>query len=261
MKVMFDSNIWQNVVCPDDYTSDTQYDVLCKIHQLIEEGRIEPYLSETMFTLENVKKAGRKAKMGSMNPSIKTTFTETEDRVNIRMIMGPNSDDSVSLDDNPHLKKYTLEAIKLGFRIVRLPRIGMLQNSDLEDKIYKVPDFKKYFEKGTTISEEIEKRGAGVAQIKALVSSNPGRSINDKIKNAPDTDAKKIAKAIAEWADGDSVAISIGLGCDFFCTRDEAHGAGTASVLGPANLAWLESTYGFKAVKPEQLIAICKLIQ
>ena len=39
MKVMFDSNIWQNVVYPDDYTSDPQYDALCKIHQLIEEGK------------------------------------------------------------------------------------------------------------------------------------------------------------------------------------------------------------------------------
>lgn len=257
MKVMFDSNIWQNVVCPDDYTSDPQYDALCKIHQLIEEGKIEAYLSETMFTLENVRKADRKAKMGSMKPSFKTTFTEIEGGVNIRMTMGPNHDDSVSLDDNPQLKKYALEAIKLGFRIVRLPRISMLQNSDLEDKLYKVPDFQKFFEKGITISEEIEKRGAGIAQIKALVSSNLGRSINDKIMNAPNEDAKKIAKAIAEWADGDSVAISIGLDCDYFCTRDEAHGAGTTSVLGPANLAWLESTYGFKAIKPEQLISIC----
>ena len=52
MKVMFDSNIWQNVVCPDDYNSDPQYDVLCQLHQLIEEGKIEAFLSETIFTIK-----------------------------------------------------------------------------------------------------------------------------------------------------------------------------------------------------------------
>ncbi len=255
MKVMFDSNIWQNVVCPDDYTSDPQYDALCKIHQLIEEGKIEAFLSETMFTLENIKKTDRKAKMGSMKPSIKTTVTEISGGAKMRITIGPNPDDSVSLDDNPHLKKYALEALKMGFHIVSLPRIGMLTNRDIESHIHHLSE--EELEKAFAVGDEIEKRGAGIAQIQALISSNPGRSINDKIKNASEADAKKIARSIAEWADGDSVAISIALGCDYFCTRDEAHGAGIASILGSANLTWLENAYEFKAVKPEYLIAVC----
>ena len=104
MKVMFDSNIWQNVVCPDDYKTDPQYDALCKIHQLIEEGKIEAFLSETMFTLENVKKADRKTKMGSLKAKIKTTITEMQGGANIQIVLGPNPEDAVSLDDNPQVK-------------------------------------------------------------------------------------------------------------------------------------------------------------
>ncbi|GAI59278.1 unnamed protein product, partial [marine sediment metagenome] len=66
-------------------------------------------------------------------------------------------------------------------------------------------------------------------------------------------DRKKIAKAAAEWADGDSVAISIALGCDYFCTRDQAKGAGSKSVLSQENLEWLKADYGFKTITPEEL--------
>ncbi|OQC44060.1 MAG: hypothetical protein BWX59_02123 [Bacteroidetes bacterium ADurb.Bin028] len=73
------------------------------------------------------------------------------------------------------------------------------------------------------------------------------------LKSAPESDRNKIAKAAAEWADGDSVAISIALGCDYFCTRDQAKGAGNKSVLSAANLAWLSADYCFKTILPEDL--------
>ena len=254
MKVMFDSNIWQKVVCPDDYISDPQYGDLCKIHQSIEEGKIEAFLSETMFTLENVKKADRKSKMGSMTAKIETTVNEVSGGAHVRIVMGPNPADAVSFDDNPFLMKYALETLRLGFNIVRLPRIGMLENKDLKGKLYNTAE--DFNERASSIGEEIEKRGAGFAQIRNLVAAIPGNSMNEKIKNAPESDAKKIAKAIAEWADGDSVAISIALGCDCFCTRDEAHGAGQTSVLGASNVAWLNTDYGFVVKKPEELASM-----
>lgn len=73
------------------------------------------------------------------------------------------------------------------------------------------------------------------------------------LKSAPDHGRKKIAKASAEWADGDLVAISISLGCDYFCTRDQAKGAGNNSVLSKVNLAWLKADYVFKTITPEEL--------
>ena len=250
---MFDSNVWQKVVCPDDYTDDEQYAELCKIHQKIKSGDIEPYISETVFTLENIQKKQRKDKFGGMKASHKTHIEEGDEAIHIRFEIGPNPNDAVSLDDNPHLKKYAEEALKLGFRIVRAPRIGQLTNKDLNGRVYNVPDFNTFNEKLGEVGAKIEARGAGMAQLQFLIAGNPGRNINEMINSAPESDTKKIAKAIAEWADGDSVAACIALGLDCFCTRDRARGAGTASVLSVANQAWLEADYGFKAVEPGEL--------
>lgn len=248
IKVMFDSNVWQNVVSPEDYTGDPQYAELCKVHEKIKNGEIEPYISETVFTLENVQKKQRKEKFGNMGSSLHTKIEEKEGGFHIRFELGPNSDEAVSLNDNPKLKKYAEKALSLGFRIVRAPRIGMFECKDLDDKLYQVPNFNEYNEILGEVGEKIEAHGAGKAQLDALVSSYPGASINERIKAAPDTETKKISKAIAEWADGDSVSMCIALGCDYFCSRDQARGAGTASVMSATNMAWLEHDYGFKVV-------------
>lgn len=247
-KVMFDSNVWQKVVCPEDYTDDPQYEELCKVNEKIKSGEIEPYISETVFTLENVQKKQRKEKFGNMESSIRTKFELKDGGIHMRIEMGPNSENAVSLDDNPKLKKYAEKALGLGFRIVRGPRIGMFECKDLDDKLYQVPNFNEYNEKLGEVGAKIEAHGAGKNQLDMLVSSNAGASISERIKAAPEDEAKKIAKAIAEWADGDSVAMCIALGCDYFCSRDQAKGAGTASVMSAANLVWLESDYGFKVV-------------
>ena len=170
--------------------------------------------------------------------------------------LGPNPNDAILLSENQHLQKPTETALKMGIRIVRLPRIAGLTNIDIEAVLYKVPNFETYFNKASEVSEKIESNGAGMSQLENLVKGNPGISIMDKIKNAPESDLNKIAKAIAETVDGDAVATSIGLGCDYFCTRDEAKGAGATSVFGKANLAWLNSDYGFVVKKPEELAAM-----
>ncbi|MGI6521059.1 MAG: hypothetical protein ACOX2D_07980 [Fermentimonas sp.] len=111
-------------------------------------------------------------------------------------------------------------------------------------------------DKAVEVSEKIEKVGAGIAQIKAIGEKYNHLSWVQGIKKAPKSDIKKIAKAAAEWADGDSVAIAIALGCDYFCTRDQAKGAGKKSVLSKTNLAWLYADYGFKTILPEDLVKL-----
>lgn len=253
---MFDSNVWRKIAVPEDNTDDPQYDALCKIHDAIVDGRIEAYISESIFTWENIPRKARKAKVGSMKAKVKTKVKETENGVSMSFVFGPNPDDAVSLSENQHLQKPTEAALKMGFHIVRLPRIAGLTNIDIDAVLYKVPNYETYFNKATEVSEKIESNGAGMSQIKNRVNGNPGISIMDKIKNAPESDLNKIAKAIAETVDGDAVATSIGLGCDFFCTRDEAKGAGATSVFGKANLAWLNADYGFVVKKPEELAAL-----
>ena len=253
MKVMFDSNVWRKIAVPEDNTGDPQYSALCKIHDAIVDGRIEAYISESIFTLENIPKRERKGKVGAMKAEIRTTVKEIEEGLTIGFSLGPNPTDAVSLDDNEYLKKPTEAALQMGFHIVRLPRIAGLTNKDIEEKLYKVPDFDKYYSKATEVGTRIEANGAGISQLEELIKNNIGRSITEKIKNAPESDLKKIATAIAEAVDGDAVATSIGLECDYFCTRDEAKGAGTKSVMSALNVCWLNADYGFVVKKPEEI--------
>lgn len=256
MKVMFDSNVWEKIALPEEHTDDPQYEALCKIHDAIEAGTIEAYISENIFTLENIQKKERKTKVGSMKAKTTVKNIIRDDKVSVNITMGPNPADAVAIDDNPHLRKPTEEALRIGFRIVRLPRIGGLTNKDIEPLLYNVEPYGAYYDKATEVGQKIEAQGAGMSQLFNLVKQYPGQSIMDRIKNAPEDDTKKIAKAIAEAVDGDAVATSIGLGCDYFCTRDEAKGAGATSVFSKTNLSWLESQYGFIVKKPEEIATL-----
>jgi len=64
---------------------------------------------------------------------------------------------------------------------------------------------------------------------------------------------QKVAKAVAEWADGDSVAAHYGYGIKLFCSEDFGSGASKASVLDPDNRAWLTGTFGIQFVTMAQL--------
>jgi len=70
---------------------------------------------------------------------------------------------------------------------------------------------------------------------------------------APNHEEGNIAKAIAEWADGDSVAAHIAIDGNYFCTRDTAKKAGDKSIFSINNLKWLEECYDFEIITPEEL--------
>ena len=59
MKIIFDSNVWQIVTIPDDYPDEPHLADFEKIHQAIIDKRIEPFLSETIFTIEAIRKVER----------------------------------------------------------------------------------------------------------------------------------------------------------------------------------------------------------
>lgn len=68
----------------------------------------------------------------------------------------------------------------------------------------------------------------------------------------PDNETMRFAKAVAEWADGDSIAAHYAYGNDLFCTRDMGKTAGAASVLSLNNRRWLETQFGIEFVSPTE---------
>lgn len=248
MKVMFDSNTWRKVIAPDDFNNEPYYNHYKTVHESIESGKIEAYLSETIFTTEAIVRKKRQGYFARYSPKVTTTTKATCTTTNMTFVLGPNMDDAVVFDESIKILKHYFDlAVQMSFRIVRLPRIGGLVNPEVEKVLYQVPDFKGYMNKATEVSTKIEANSAGFSWLKEIGEQYDTNWL-DGIKKSPETECKKIAKAAAEWADGESVSISIGLGCDYFCTNDKARGAGQKSVFSKNNLSWLERDYNFKTV-------------
>ena len=100
----------------------------------------------------------------------------------------------------------------------------------------------------------IEARGLGCAQAQQVA-----REIQAEIggynsfivylgKPRTPAEQRKINRAIAEWADGDSVAAHYGYGIDLFCSDDFGKSASPASVLDNGSRAWLTDAFGIQFV-------------
>lgn len=256
MKIFFDSNVWQIVTIPSGFPNEPLIEDFIKINHAIIDKKIEPFLSETIFTIEAIRKVERQDFFSSTSAKITTKEKATSNRgISLSFTIGPNEKDAIDFVDRPILKKYFDEAIKLGFNIARLPRIGGLVNPEVDAVRYKHAEasLSAYLEKVFEVGRKIGVAGAGMRQIEEIGKQYGNPIWLKGLKSAPESDRNKIAKAAAEWADGDSVAISIALGCDYFCTRDQAKGAGSKSVLSATNLAWLNADYGFKTILPDDL--------
>ena len=256
MKIIFDSNVWQIVALPLDFPNEPLIADFVKINQAIIDKKIEPFLSETIFTIEAIRKVERQDFFSSTSAKITTKESATDDGgISLSFTIGPNEKDAIDFSERPILKKYFDEAIKLGFNIARLPRIGGLVKPVVDAVRYKQDEasLTTYLDKVFEVCRKIEDAGAGMTQIEDIGKQYGNPVWLKGLKSAPESDRNKIAKAAAEWADGDSVAISIALSCDYFCTRDQAKGAGSKSVLSATNLAWLNADYGFKTILPEDL--------
>lgn len=259
MKVTFDSNVWQLVVMPDENPSDANAAEFSKIHQAIVAGKITPFLSETIFTLEGIMRKERKKFLGDYRAKVDTTEEADGNQIKLTTTIGPNVE--AHPGNHEHLKKYLDAAVKLGFKLIHTPRIGGIINRDAREHLIQLQgqELKDYLDRGHVAGRRISELGSGIAPlIKILEKYSPTRNpdLSRWIASAPESETNAIAKAVAEWADADSVAAHIGIQGDFFCTRDQAKGAGRSSVLSASNVTTLEREFGFKKVSPDELAAM-----
>ncbi len=82
--------------------------------------------------------------------------------------------------------------------------------------------------------------------------TEPWYSSLDRANSAEEAE---IASAIAEWADGDTVAAHIGYQIEYLCTGDEGAKARN-SIFDPTQRAWLAATYGLKLLTISELAAM-----
>lgn len=274
LRVMFDTNTYRHII---DCTADNNNSatVYARLNNMIRKGKIDAFLSETLFTIEAVKKNDRLAFMALQQPKMTTRTQAVGRKVEMTFTLGPDEKHKVDFEGTGPLKDYFEKAQQLGFKIVRLPRIAGILNAEISDKqLFKINNadaYNAYIEKAAEVGEMIESKGAGFTHVEQILSryDNITKDIYKKfdllfsdVNRLPDaqrrTEMQKVAKAIAELSDGDSVASSIGLNCDAFCTNDRAVAAGQNSVFSASNVTWLQNDYGFNKLTPSELVSYAR---
>jgi hypothetical protein len=149
-------------------------------------------------------------------------------------------------------------ALDLGMRILSAPRAGSTRI--LSGDLYASDvDESTRLQRYSSIASAIESRGLGFARMSKIARVlAPGGSDSESANSnrvIASGEARRVARAVAEWADGDSVAAHHSYANDLFCTQDRAKRAGRDSILHPAHRGWLRRVYGVEFVDIAELAA------
>ncbi|MDD5670063.1 MAG: hypothetical protein PHN49_00310 [Candidatus Omnitrophica bacterium] len=240
IRVTFDSNVWRKVASPTNFPKEKNIAIYKNINLLIKNNRILPCLPETIFTLEAIKRTDRRTWLESYL----------------------NSKPNAHPGNTPQLSSHLQDALKLGFKLLRQPRNAgaknpaMLEESFLSDTEISQSERQKLFFESL---EQIELIGCGMHHIKNIGKEySHGKQWLQGIKNAPANREDDIIKAIAEWADGDSVAAHIAYKNKYFCTEDKGRNEKITSVLSKTGKELFASKYGIIFVTPTELNELFK---
>lgn len=219
---------------------------------------LDACLSETMFTLEAVKKVDRHAFFAAYAGELQVVETAKPDGTTAWEFRTPSGVAQPPL--HPILESHLKDAIAMGFRLLRCHRL-LAPKPKLPDTYYLAQGDETALDRAKRFGEcsrALEAVGAGIAHVKAIGAryvNDPMRWI-DGLAAAPSAESEAVAKAIAEWADADSVAAHYAYGGDYFCTRDVASAAGAGTALHPDQRKMLVSRFGIQFVSPEELAAL-----
>jgi hypothetical protein len=256
--VTFDTNTFDKVSRPALYSRDQSYAEMVKVHSALNRGDMQGFICDAALTLEGIGVDHRAIVFGgtvarsSLAQLSENTFSIT---------ITPEQPERRPI--HPKQAERFREAFGLGIRLLGAPRIGMPR---AEEQFYAVEDPKNLGERLNRyhdLGQEIESRGLGCARAVGvairLARGAPleGRPWFQSLGNVRDIhETREVGRAIAEWADGDSVAAHYGYANDFFCTLDCGKGEskrGDPAILDAANRAWLSADYGIQFVTIAEL--------
>ena len=249
LRVTFDSNVWQMVIMPDLASKTSFYDDFITIHNSLRTNQIQGFISETVGTLEAITSAGRKAYFTSIKPNVGVQLVSvTGNSMLLKIDLGTTHDQHPGLH---RVLKDRLElAISLGMRLMRAPRIAIPVPALFLDLVVfadetDVPTSAARDNLWGEVMTTIEQRGVGSAVLSILQERTGGK--------LEAIEEKEFARAVAEWADGDSVAAHVAYKNAIFCTEDRGKSAGGSSILDEDNRLWLSQTYDVEFATVEEL--------
>ncbi|WP_448166824.1 hypothetical protein [Burkholderia ambifaria] len=225
-------------------------------------GRIKGYFSQTYRSLEGIQKKDRANVLAKTNVVSRST-SPGKQTANIAI--------EVHNYRPPLDEKYEAaveEALNLGLRALRGPArwIDGLTVKDLDQSFYVVEtiqDMVAHRERVNEVAAAIEMGGVGRAialrlgnQYNAsngVTADNPKLWLEGLGHAKAKAQRKVVAKAIAEWSDGDGIASHVGYGIDLYCPDDFGHNARGPTILSLENRAWLSSVFGVVLVTLSEL--------
>jgi len=256
LTVTFDTNTFDKAVRPAVYANDPAHGDFLIVHEALKHGSIQGFLADTVITLEGITKDQRAKVFGSTETN--SSFAQASDDT-FTLTIRPVQADRLPLP--PKQAERFIAAFNLGIRLLGAPRIGMPK---AEEQFYAAENSTALGERlnrFVDLVRKIEARGLGSARAQAIAARLTGGPITrgpwftalGAAQNRHET--REVARAIAEWADADSVGAHYGYRNNIFCTLDSGKAEerrGEPAVLDPTNRAWLTQEFGIRfATLPE----------
>jgi hypothetical protein len=240
MQVSFDSNTWEKVFDPADHD-------WALVRSAISGGRISGFICEAAFRIEAIRKRERAAYFAQPAMDVQFPFStvirDGKPYVQI-MSIGPADESHPGV---PEVQSNKLKsALSAGVRLMRGGAwLGLPSPMEIRDPaLFVQTNDPGREQRQIDASARIEARGVGKAAFDAAGGWNTqaGVPYNEKV----------LAKACAEWADGELVASHIAYRNEILCTNDQARAAGV-SIFDSNNRVWLTSEFGVKFATLEEL--------
>lgn len=248
MRVTFDSNVWQKIVEPNLARKTSFHHAFLVVHNALLTKRIHSFICGTVGTLEAIRSAGRRAYFTSMKPKVSVNADVRGNEIALGISIGAIH------EQHPGLPGVLMErlqsAFALGMRLMRAPRIALpLPASFMNLAIFAdeidVPTSAARDNEWAEMVQLIEQRGVSSGVLRSLTAKAGGRTGT--------IGEQEFARAVTEWAHGDSVAAHVVYRNDVFCIEDHGKSTDGPSVLDYENRLWLRTTSGTKFATISQL--------
>ena len=265
--VTFDTNVLWSVTAPDTAQRATGADGVV-VRKAIQEKRIHGFFSETLLTLEGIQ---RKDRADILGQSRVVSSSESTGQNSVTLIVGVRHRRKPF---DPKFSNRVRAAYELGLRPLQAPaRIGVSPHLEpAQYPLYEPPggihELVRCMDKVNELAAKVAARGVGQARAVecGLQLSRPAGIIQPELwlqglrRASTQSECKRVAKVVAEWADGDSIAAHYGFGIDLFCSEDFGKAGNGNSILGCDNRQWLSECFGIRFVSLAELAKQCRTI-
>ncbi len=170
-------------------------------------GTLRSYIAESILTLEAVMRRQRRGFLDENKPQVDVVEVSVQNGKSFSVEVGPDASTWPGM--SPVLGQYLTDAVGLGVKMLRAPRIGGIINPEIPSAYYVLDAAYPAEERQArtfAVMDHVEFVGSNIAWIKMLVANYAhGKTWHQAVDLVPTSEEGCFADAVPEWVDGDSV--------------------------------------------------------